>query len=130
MSALFAVVLFCPPLPPPLNLHNTILPFRLFYFYMCKQPSRWSLPMKADRRWEWSQIRRQKNYYGTSTNIFTLRALASDCQRICCNSPVAKFIVPDWGDKVDSGKGLSYRPAKLHRLAGRYDNLCRSQPRG
>ncbi len=33
-------------------------------------------------------------------------------------------IVPDWGggDKVDSGIGLSYRPAKLHRLAGRYDN--------
>jgi hypothetical protein len=26
---------------------------------------------------------------------------------------VAKFIVPDWGDKVDS---------RLHRLAGRYDN--------
>ncbi len=25
--------------------------------------------------------------------------------------PVAKFIVPDWGDKVDSGIGLSYRPA-------------------
>jgi hypothetical protein len=22
--------------------------------------------------------------------------------------PVAKFIVPDWGDKVDSGIGLSY----------------------
>jgi hypothetical protein len=35
---------------------------------------------------------------------------------------VAKFIVPDWGDKVNSGKGLSYLPAKLHRLAGRYDN--------
>ncbi len=53
---------------------------------------------------------------------------------------VTKFIVPDWGDKVDSGMGLSYRPARLHRLAGRYDNpmpyvawragtttLCRSQ---
>ncbi len=36
---------------------------------------------------------------------------------------VAKFIVPDWGDKVDSGIGLSYRPARrLHRLAGRYDH--------
>jgi hypothetical protein len=34
---------------------------------------------------------------------------------------VAKFIVPDWGDKVDSGMELSYRPARLHRLAGRYE---------
>jgi hypothetical protein len=33
---------------------------------------------------------------------------------------VAKFLVPDWGDKVDSG--FSYRPGRLHRLAGRYDN--------
>ena len=29
--------------------------------------------------------------------------------------PVAEFIVPDWGDKVNSGIGLSYRPARLHR---------------
>jgi hypothetical protein len=36
---------------------------------------------------------------------------------------VAKFIVPDWGDKVDSGIGLSYRPARLHRLAARYDTI-------
>jgi hypothetical protein len=35
---------------------------------------------------------------------------------------VATFLVPDWGDKVNSGIGLSYRPAMLHRLAGRYDN--------
>jgi hypothetical protein len=34
---------------------------------------------------------------------------------------VAKFIVPDWGDKVDSSIGLSYRTTRLHRLAGRYD---------
>jgi hypothetical protein len=32
----------------------------------------------------------------------------------------AQFLVPDWGDKVDYGLGLSYRPASL--LAGRYDN--------
>ncbi len=34
----------------------------------------------------------------------------------------AKFIVPDWGDKVNSG--LSYRAARLlvHGLAGPYDN--------
>ncbi len=36
--------------------------------------------------------------------------------------PVAKFIVPYEGKKVDYGIGLSYRPARLHRLAGRYDN--------
>jgi hypothetical protein len=41
------------------------------------------------------------------------------------HGPVAKFIVPYWGDKVDSGIGLSYLPAtaRLPRLAGRYDNL-------
>ncbi len=41
------------------------------------------------------------------------------------HGPVAKFIVPDWGDKVDSGIGLAYLPAtaRLPRLAGRYDNL-------
>jgi hypothetical protein len=39
-----------------------------------------------------------------------------------CN-PEAKFIFPDRGDKVNSGIGLSYRPARLHRLASRYDNL-------
>ncbi len=26
---------------------------------------------------------------------------------------VAKFLVPDWGDIVDYGIGLSYRPASL-----------------
>jgi hypothetical protein len=34
----------------------------------------------------------------------------------------SQIIVSDWGDKVDSGIGLSYRPARLHRLAGLYDN--------
>ncbi len=36
--------------------------------------------------------------------------------------PEAKFVVPDLGDIVGSGIGLSYRPARLHRQAGRYDN--------
>jgi hypothetical protein len=36
-------------------------------------------------------------------------------------STVAKFILPGWGDKVDSG--LSYQPARLHRMAGRYDYI-------
>ncbi len=34
--------------------------------------------------------------------------------------PVAKSLV--WGDKVDSGIGLSYRPASLCSRAGQYDN--------
>ncbi len=36
--------------------------------------------------------------------------------------PVAKFMVPDREDKVNSGIGLSYRSARLHRLEGLYDN--------
>jgi hypothetical protein len=35
---------------------------------------------------------------------------------------VAKFIIPDGEDKVDSGIGLLYRPARLHRLTGQYNN--------
>ncbi len=31
-------------------------------------------------------------------------------------SQVAKFLVPDWGDKVGSGKGLPYRPASRSQL--------------
>jgi hypothetical protein len=34
---------------------------------------------------------------------------------------VAKFLVPDWGYKVDCGIGLSYWPASICSLAGRYD---------
>jgi hypothetical protein len=41
-------------------------------------------------------------------------------RRIKC--PEAQFLVPDWGDKIGSGVGLSYRPVRLHRLAWRYDN--------
>ncbi len=35
---------------------------------------------------------------------------------------LAKFLVPDWGDKADSSVGLSYRPGSLCSMAGRYDN--------
>jgi hypothetical protein len=36
------------------------------------------------------------------------------CPHACTNmsSPEAKFIVLDWGDKVDSGIGLLYRHAR------------------
>ncbi len=40
----------------------------------------------------------------------------------------AQFIVPDWGNKVDFVLGLSYRPVRLHRLAGRHDNPSRLYP--
>ncbi len=44
---------------------------------------------------------------------------------------VAKFLVPGWGDIVDSGIGLStVVPARLHMLAGRYDNLTISPRQG
>jgi hypothetical protein len=38
-------------------------------------------------------------------------------------NPVAEFKDPDWGDKVNSGigLGLSYLPARLHGLTGRYE---------
>ncbi len=29
---------------------------------------------------------------------------------ICCLSPAAKFVVPEWGKIVDSGIGVSCRP--------------------
>ncbi len=38
------------------------------------------------------------------------------------NLAIAKFIGPDWGDKVDSGIWLSNLLARLHFLAGRYVN--------
>ncbi len=41
--------------------------------------------------------------------------------------PVAEFIGPNWGDIVNTGIGLTYRPAMLHGLAGRPTTLCRSQ---
>ncbi len=40
----------------------------------------------------------------------------------CMKCTVAKFIVPEWGDEVDFGTGLSFRPANLYSLAGRCDN--------
>ncbi len=36
--------------------------------------------------------------------------------------PGAKFIVLDWGDKVNSDIGMWYRPTRLYRLAGWCDN--------
>jgi hypothetical protein len=46
----------------------------------------------------------------------------TSCSTCGIGQPATKFIVPDWGDKADSGIGLSYRPARLHKLAGQYDH--------
>jgi hypothetical protein len=40
--------------------------------------------------------------------IFTVNAMK--------NKTVAEFIDPDWGDKVNSGIGLSYRPVMVYEL--------------
>jgi hypothetical protein len=68
------------------------------------------------------------------SNTFTMGNPTSESALTLCQSrlfpqsrtlalaSVAKFIVPDWGNKVNFGKWLSFRPAKLHRLGGRYDN--------
>jgi hypothetical protein len=39
----------------------------------------------------------------------------------------SQILFPDWGNKVDSGIGLSYRPARLYRQAADTATLCRSQ---
>jgi hypothetical protein len=36
----------------------------------------------------------------------------------CPYAPVAKFLVPEWGDIVDSDIGLLHRPARLYTQAG------------
>jgi hypothetical protein len=35
---------------------------------------------------------------------------------------------PDWGDKVDYGIGLSYRPVRLHKWRAGTTALCHSRP--
>jgi hypothetical protein len=57
----------------------------------------------------------QSSFTNSTIVVINNPSLFEKCQ-------VSKFIVPDWGNKVNSGIGLSYRPARLHRLAGRYDN--------
>jgi hypothetical protein len=45
------------------------------------------------------------------------------CSADTDSDPVAGFLVLYWGDEADYGVWWSNQPAKLHRLAGRYDNL-------
>ncbi len=44
--------------------------------------------------------------------------ISKQAARIRANKAVAEFKDSDWGEKVNSGIGLSYRPARLHGLAG------------
>jgi hypothetical protein len=48
--------------------------------------------------------------------VYNERARATIIHSVCFASSVAKFVIPDWGNKVDSGIGLSYRPARLHTM--------------
>ncbi len=51
---------------------------------------------------------------GTDASVLICPAVTSPAE--------AKFLVPYWGDIDDSGIVLSYQPAILSSLAGRYDN--------
>jgi hypothetical protein len=56
-----------------------------------------------------------------------LGRLADPSGQKACMTPVAEFIDPWLGDKVNSGIGLSFRPARLRRLAGRVSTEFRRQ---
>jgi hypothetical protein len=64
--------------------------------------------------------------------MFYMKKMAPFCKGSKSNDTkyVAKFIVPDLGDRVTSGIGFSSRPARLHKYIGRragMTTLCRSQ---
>ncbi len=66
-------------------------------------------------------------YHGrevTVTSSLNIRPHACCRKRWGRNPPptVVEFINSDGGDKVNSGIGLSHRPARLHGLTCRYDN--------
>ncbi len=42
--------------------------------------------------------------------IFLVALYFISVLQMCVNIAEAQFIVPDWGDKVDNGIGLLYRP--------------------
>ncbi len=64
------------------------------------------------------------SFYSRQQHIFQHEMFSTTCSQI----PLLLFqlnsiILSPWlGDIVDSGIGLSYRPAMLHRLEGWYDN--------
>jgi hypothetical protein len=54
--------------------------------------------------------------------LLKLESFVDESFQLKISSTVAELIDPDWGVEVNSGIGLSYRPARLHGLTGRYDN--------
>jgi hypothetical protein len=74
-----------------------------------------------------------KNFCSSHSRLWqeTIKAYWS-CMLLCDMSfflkhrgygnPSAEFKDPDWNDTVNFGIGLLYRPARLHGLAGWYDN--------
>jgi hypothetical protein len=61
-------------------------------------------------------------------SVQSCSALPPACTPVMCwpkvqnTCTVAKCTVHDWGDIVDSGIGLLYRPARIQRMVGSYDN--------
>ncbi len=105
------------------RMHNTT---KSGNFWSWKFSFLWNSPKRIRRK---SRIR----LYGAHSSW----QLRKKCE-VCCTwidqlvqnavSYKWNYQVPDWGDKVNSGIGLSYRPARLHRLAGLcMTTLCRSQ---
>ncbi len=73
------------------------------------------------------------SYINCHKNFFKWRRRPIASENVSAQA-VAEFLVPDWGDIVDSVIVLLYRTARLHRLSGRYDRqprsmttLCRSR---
>ncbi len=68
----------------------------------------------------WSHVSRK-------ISVCTVICLNTENSRSCAlPNPVAEFIDPWLGDKVNSGMGLSYRHSKLHGWWAGTRNLCRS----
>ncbi len=113
---------------PPIQ-HNFIeyfseLPRFFCHVVFCRVSNtlkgRWQLQACAEIRWRSSwrnYIRicniRKKLFIDWNKTAKRLPVLSLVCYSI------AEFTIPDWGDKVNFGIGLSYRPARLHNLAGR-----------
>ncbi len=79
--------------------------------------------------WIWLQVGEGVGAsIGTILRLF-LKVFRGEWARLGRQHPVAKFIVPDWRDKVDSGTWFSY-PARQATYVGWWagkTTLCRSQ---
>jgi hypothetical protein len=54
---------------------------------------------------------------GDRKRLETMLVMMAGGAPTCPSAPVAKFLVPERGNIVDSGIGLSYRPDRLHTQA-------------